>query len=38
MRKAARAELEQARPLRDNGYKVELAENLITATLLELSA
>jgi xanthine dehydrogenase YagS FAD-binding subunit len=38
VRKAARAELEQARPLRDNGYKVELAENLITATLLELSA
>jgi xanthine dehydrogenase YagS FAD-binding subunit len=38
VRKAARAELEQAQPLRDNGYKVELAENLITATLLELSA
>ena len=38
VRKAARAELEQARALRDNGYKVELAENLITATLLELSA
>jgi xanthine dehydrogenase YagS FAD-binding subunit len=38
VRKAARAELERARPLRDNGYKVELAENLITATLLELSA
>jgi xanthine dehydrogenase YagS FAD-binding subunit len=38
VRQAALAELEQAQPLRDNGYKVELAENLITATLLELSA
>jgi xanthine dehydrogenase YagS FAD-binding subunit len=35
---AARAELEQAQPLRDNGYKVELAQNLITVTLLELAA
>jgi xanthine dehydrogenase YagS FAD-binding subunit len=35
---AARAELEQAEPLRDNGYKVELARNLIATTLLELSA
>ncbi len=35
---AARLELEQAEPLRDNGYKVELARNLIATTLLELSA
>jgi len=35
---AARAELEQAQPLPDNAYKVELAQNLITATVLELSA
>jgi len=35
---AVRAELEQAQPLRDNGYKVELAQNLIATTLLELSA
>jgi xanthine dehydrogenase YagS FAD-binding subunit len=35
---AARAELGQARPLRDNGYKVELAHNLMMNTLLELSA
>ena len=35
---AARAELEQARPLRDNAYKVELARNLIESTVLELSA
>jgi xanthine dehydrogenase YagS FAD-binding subunit len=35
---AARAELEQAQPLRDNGYKVELARNLIVRTLLDLSA
>jgi xanthine dehydrogenase YagS FAD-binding subunit len=35
---AAQAELEQARPLRDNGYKVELARNLIVSTILELSA
>ncbi len=34
---AAHAELEQARPLRDNGYKVELARNLIVRTLMELS-
>jgi xanthine dehydrogenase YagS FAD-binding subunit len=34
---AARAELAQARPLRDNGYKVELARNLIATTLLELT-
>ena len=35
---AARAELEQAQPLRDNAYKVELARNLIESTVLELSA
>jgi xanthine dehydrogenase YagS FAD-binding subunit len=35
---AARAELAHAQPLRDNGYKVELARNLIVSTLLELSA
>jgi xanthine dehydrogenase YagS FAD-binding subunit len=35
---AAQAELERARPLRDNGYKVELARNLIVSTLLELAA
>lgn len=35
---AARAELEQAEPLRDNGYKVGLARNLIANTVLELSA
>ncbi|MGN6871420.1 MAG: FAD binding domain-containing protein [Solirubrobacteraceae bacterium] len=34
---AADAELEQAQPLRDNAYKVELARNLIVSTLLELS-
>jgi xanthine dehydrogenase YagS FAD-binding subunit len=35
--RAAEAELAQATPLRDNGYKVELSRNLITRTLLELS-
>jgi len=35
---AAQAELEQARPLRDNAYKVELARNLIVRTVLELAA
>jgi xanthine dehydrogenase YagS FAD-binding subunit len=34
----AQAELEQAQPLRENAYKVELARNLIVSTLLELSA
>ncbi len=34
--RAAEAELEQARPLRDNGYKVSLARNLLVRTLLEL--
>jgi CO/xanthine dehydrogenase FAD-binding subunit len=35
--RAADAELEHARPLRDNGYKVELARNLIVRTLLDLA-
>jgi xanthine dehydrogenase YagS FAD-binding subunit len=35
---AAQAELEQAEPLRDNAYKVELARNLIVRTVLELAA
>jgi xanthine dehydrogenase YagS FAD-binding subunit len=35
--RAADAELEQARPLRDNGYKVGLARNLIVRTLEELA-
>jgi len=35
---AAQAELEQATPLRDNAYKVELARNLIVNTVLELAA
>jgi xanthine dehydrogenase YagS FAD-binding subunit len=35
---AAGAELEQAQPLRDNGYKVELARNLIVRTVLELAS
>ncbi len=35
---AAQAELEQARPLRENDYKVQLARNLIVTTLLELAA
>jgi xanthine dehydrogenase YagS FAD-binding subunit len=34
--RAADAELAQAEPLRDNGYKVALARNLIVATLSEL--
>ena len=34
---AAQAELEQAEPLRENAYKVELARNLIVTTLLELA-
>lgn len=34
--RAAEAELEQARPLRDNGYKVPLVRNLIAAVLREL--
>jgi xanthine dehydrogenase YagS FAD-binding subunit len=34
--RAADAELEQARPLRDNAYKVALARNLLVATLTDL--
>lgn len=36
-RAAAEIELEDARPLRENAYKVPLARNVITRTLLELS-
>ena len=36
-RAAAEAELAQAAPLRDNAYKVPLARNVMTRTLLELS-
>ncbi|GAA2624035.1 xanthine dehydrogenase family protein subunit M [Actinomadura fulvescens] len=36
--RAAQAELEAARPLRDNGFKVPLATNLIVRTLSELTA
>ena len=36
-RAAAEAELEGAAPLRDNAYKVPLAANLMTRTLLDLS-
>jgi xanthine dehydrogenase YagS FAD-binding subunit len=35
---AADAELAQAEPLRDNGFKVPLARNLIVSTLTELTA
>jgi xanthine dehydrogenase YagS FAD-binding subunit len=34
---AAEAELAEARPLRDNAYKVALARNLIVRTLSELA-
>ena len=34
---AARAELEAARPLRDNGFKIELARRIIVAVLQELA-
>ncbi|HEX4519110.1 MAG TPA: xanthine dehydrogenase family protein subunit M [Gaiellaceae bacterium] len=34
--RAAERELETARPLRDNGYKIPLARNLIVRTLCEL--
>jgi len=37
VKRAAEAELAEAQPLRDNGYKVELARNLITRTLLDLA-
>jgi xanthine dehydrogenase YagS FAD-binding subunit len=36
-RRAAEAELAQARPLRDNGYKVELARRTLVRTLAELA-
>jgi xanthine dehydrogenase YagS FAD-binding subunit len=36
-RAAAEIELEEARPLRENAFKVPLARNVITRTLLELS-
>jgi xanthine dehydrogenase YagS FAD-binding subunit len=35
--RAAEAELEQARPLRDNGYKLSIARSLIVRTLRELA-
>jgi xanthine dehydrogenase YagS FAD-binding subunit len=35
--RAAEAELAQARPLRDNGFKVPLAHNLLVRTLAELA-
>ena len=35
--KAADAELARAKPLRDNGYKVELARNVLVRTLVELA-
>ena len=37
LKRAADAELAQAEPLRDNGYKIPLARNLIVSTLLELA-
>jgi xanthine dehydrogenase YagS FAD-binding subunit len=37
VRRAADGELAQARPLRDNGYKIPLARNLIVTTLLGLA-
>ena len=35
--RAADAELAQARPLRDNAYKIPLASTLVARTLLELA-
>jgi xanthine dehydrogenase YagS FAD-binding subunit len=35
-RRAAEVELAEARPLRDNGYKVPLARNVLVRTLLDL--
>jgi xanthine dehydrogenase YagS FAD-binding subunit len=35
--RAAEAELEDAQPLRDNAFKVQLAHNLLVRTLLDLS-
>jgi len=37
-RAAAEIELSEAQPLRDNGFKIELAKRVITAVLLELAA
>ena len=37
LRRAADAELAQARPLPDNGYKVRLARNLLVSTMLDLA-
>ena len=37
-RASAEAELSEAKPLRDNGFKIELAKRTITAVLMELSA
>ncbi|MBV8988246.1 MAG: xanthine dehydrogenase family protein subunit M, partial [Solirubrobacterales bacterium] len=36
--RAAEAELEQARPLRENGYKIALARNVMVGTLSDLAA
>jgi xanthine dehydrogenase YagS FAD-binding subunit len=36
-REAATAELSEARPLRDNGFKIELANRTITAVLMDLA-
>jgi xanthine dehydrogenase YagS FAD-binding subunit len=36
-RAAAAAELAEARPLRDNGFKIELAQRTITAVLSDLA-
>ena len=36
-RKAAEAELADAEPLRDNGFKIELAKRVIVATLMDLA-
>jgi xanthine dehydrogenase YagS FAD-binding subunit len=36
-RRAAEAELADAKPLRDNGFKIELAKRVITAVLMELT-
>jgi xanthine dehydrogenase YagS FAD-binding subunit len=38
LRDAADRELSAARPLRDNGYKIPLARNVITRTFLELAS
>ena len=35
---AADRELQQAQPLRDNGYKLHVARNLLVRTLSELAA